>query len=168
MTIKDVWRELVTMGYSGSYQPVRRWFFERRQLPAELISLRISPRHFSSLFIKDEAKLSDKEKLIITTLDTLPELAQLRADACQFREALLGKKPDKMKAWLDMAAEAAFISLCNFAVGLKREWSALKAACSSSYSNGPTEGAINRLKLIKRQTYGRGSFELLRKRVLLA
>lgn len=37
LTIKDVWRELVTIGYTGSYQSVRRWFFERRQFPAELI-----------------------------------------------------------------------------------------------------------------------------------
>lgn len=108
MSIKDVWRELITMGYTGSYQPVRRWFYERRQLPAELIGLRVSPRHFSSLFIKDEANLNEQEKLIVTTLDALPELAQLRADASQFREALLGKKPDEMKAWLDTAAEAAF------------------------------------------------------------
>ena len=168
MTIKDVWRELSTMGYSGSYQPVRRWFYERRQLPTELIGLRISPRHFSSLFVKDEAKLSDKEKLIISTLDTVSELRQLRAEAVRFRTALLDKDADKMKGWLDTMTAAPFISVCNFAAGLQREWAALKAACSSKYSNGPTEGAVNRLKLIKRQMYGRGSFELLRKRVLLA
>jgi transposase len=167
LTIKEVWRELGTMGYAGSYQPVRRWFFERRQLPDKLMGLRISPRHFSSLFVKDEAKLSDKEKLILSTLDTVSELRQLRTEAVRFRTALLEKEPDKMKAWLDSMTAAPFVSVRNFAVGLQREWAELKAACSSKYSNGPTEGAVNRLKLIKRQMYGRGSFELLRKRVLL-
>ena len=92
LTMADVWRELVAMGYSGSYQPVRRWFFERRQLPTKLIGLRVSPRHFSSLFVKDEAKLTEKEKLIITTLETMPELKQLRLQAIRFRDALLKQK----------------------------------------------------------------------------
>ena len=168
ITIKDVWRELVVMGYSGSYQPVRRWFYERRQLPTELISLRISPRHFSSLFVKDEAELTDKEKRIITALDTMPELKQLRRQAIGFRNALLKRNADGMAAWLNKVTDTPFISLRNFAAGLQLEWPALQAACLSEYSNGPTEGAVNRLKLIKRQMYGRGSFELLRKRVLLA
>lgn len=168
MTITEVWQELKTLGYSGSYQPVRRWFFERCQLPAKLIGLRVSPRHFSSLFIKDETMLTDKEKLIVTTLDTMPELKQLRAETIRFRDALLNQKPAAMRVWLNEAANSAFVSLRNFAVGLSREWDALKAACSTHYSNGPTEGAVNKLKLIKRQMYGRGSFELLRKRVLLA
>ena len=135
------------MGYAGSYQPVRRWFFERRQLPAELIGLRISPRHFSSLFVKDEAKFSDKEKLILSTLDTISELRQLRTQAVRFRTALLEQEPDEMKAWLDAMTAAPFISVfVTFAAGLQREWAALKAACSSKYSNGPTEGAVKRLK----------------------
>ena len=73
-----------------------------------------------------------------------------------------------MAAWLYTVTDTSFISLRNFAAGLKQEWPALQAACSNKHSNGPTEGAVNRLKLIKRQMYGRGSFDLLRKRVLLA
>lgn len=148
MTIKDVWRELVVMGYSGSYQPVRRWFYERRQLPAELTGLRISPRHFSGLFIKDEAELTEKEKRIVTALDTMPELKQLRMKAIGFRNALLKRNADGMAAWLEAVTDTPFTSLRNFAAGLKLEWPALKAACSSEYSNGPTEGAVNRLKLV--------------------
>ncbi|CAN5861343.1 hypothetical protein BH24DEI2_BH24DEI2_05060 [soil metagenome] len=77
------------MGYAGSYQPVRRWFFERRQLPAELIGLRMSPRHFSSLFVKDGAKLTDKEKPILSTLDTVSGLRQLRAENIRVGGSLL-------------------------------------------------------------------------------
>ena len=58
--------------------------------------------------------------------------------------------------------------LRTFAEGLQREYSALKAALTYPYSTGPVEGQINRLKLIKRSMYGRGSFELLSQRVLIA
>jgi transposase len=51
---------------------------------------------------------------------------------------------------------------------LRREYSALKAALQFSYSNGPVEGQIHKLKYIKRSMYGRGSFELLRQRFLQA
>lgn len=167
MTMTAIWRELIELGYGGSYQPVRRWFHQRRQLPATLIGLRISPRHFASLFVKDETKLNKVERLIITTLDTMPELQQLRAEAIRYREALLHQGAESMRHWLDAVADTPFTSLRYFAIGLEQEWPALEAACSSPLSNGPTEGAVNRLKLIKRQMYGRGSFALLRKRVLL-
>jgi transposase len=56
----------------------------------------------------------------------------------------------------------------SFAQGLQKDYSALKAAFTLPYSNGPVEGLINRLKFIKRSMYGRGSFQLLRLRVLQA
>lgn len=56
----------------------------------------------------------------------------------------------------------------SFAVGLTRERAALLAAVTMPWSNGPTEGVVNKIKLVKRQMYGRGSFELLRRRILLA
>jgi transposase len=169
MNIKEVWCELKKkMSYTGSYQSVWRWFYERRQLPEKLMGLKISPRHFASLFVKDEAKLTDREQLIINALDTVPELKQLRSWASDFREALLQSGSAAMKVWLAGVAETPFRFLGNLAQSLKGEWASLMAACDTSYSNGPTEGAVNRLKTIKRMMYGRGSFELLRKRVLLS
>ena len=56
--------------------------------------------------------------------------------------------------------------LCSFAKGLKTDWEAVKAAVIFDWSNGKTEGNVNRLKLIKRKMYGRAKFDLLRKRVL--
>ena len=56
----------------------------------------------------------------------------------------------------------------SFAQGLQKEYSAIKAALTLPYSNGPVEGQINRLKLVKRSMYGRADFELLRQRFLKA
>ena len=55
----------------------------------------------------------------------------------------------------------------HFAVGLQQDEMAVKKALNSEWSNGQVEGQVNRLKTIKRQMYGRGSFKLLRRRVLL-
>jgi transposase len=56
----------------------------------------------------------------------------------------------------------------TFARGLERDVVALKAALLLQWSNGPVEGIVNKIKLIKRQAYGRASFALLRQRVLMA
>ena len=56
----------------------------------------------------------------------------------------------------------------RFVDGLKKDIAAVTAAVDTDWSNGQTEGQINRLKTIKRQMYGRANFDLLRKRVLLA
>lgn len=63
--------------------------------------------------------------------------------------------------------EAHSISeLKNFAQGLKRDYDAVKAGLTLEWSQGAVEGHVQRLKLLKRQAYGRASFEILRKRVL--
>jgi transposase len=53
-----------------------------------------------------------------------------------------------------------------FAQGLVKDYEAVKAGLTLPWSNGPTEGHIHKLKLLKRQMYGRASFLLLRQRVL--
>lgn len=54
----------------------------------------------------------------------------------------------------------------TFTTGLRQDYAAVRAALTEPWSNGQADGQINRLKMIKRQMYGRASFNLLRKRVL--
>ena len=54
----------------------------------------------------------------------------------------------------------------TFATGLKSDYDAVEAGLTTPWSNGQLEGQVNRLKLIKRQMYGRANFDLLRQRVL--
>ncbi|MBP2232598.1 transposase [Azospirillum agricola] len=56
----------------------------------------------------------------------------------------------------------------TFAAGLRQDEAAVKAALATPWSSGQAEGQVNKLKLIKRQMYGRANFDLLRRRVLLA
>ena len=56
----------------------------------------------------------------------------------------------------------------SFAVGLRKDLEAVRAGLTEKYSNGCVEGFIHKLKLLKRQGYGRARFELLRARMLAA
>jgi transposase len=70
--------------------------------------------------------------------------------------------------WLRDCQMSGITDLVTFAQGLEKEASALHAALTLPYSNGPVEGKINKLKYIKRSMYGRSGFPLLRQRVLKA
>jgi transposase len=66
------------------------------------------------------------------------------------------------------ALGSALPELCSFVEGLDRDRKAVESVLQLSWSNGPVEGQVNRLKVIKRQMYGRANFDLLRARVLAA
>jgi transposase len=78
------------------------------------------------------------------------------------------RQTDHLEQWLSMAEKSQQADFQAFALGLRRDQQAVANALKLEWSNGPTEGAITRLKLIKRTGYGRASFETLRRRVLLA
>jgi transposase len=77
------------------------------------------------------------------------------------QEANLGR-------WLKEAQDSGIAELRSLAVGILRDFDAVRAALTLPYSNGQTEGQVNKLKNIKRQMYGRADFDLLRRRVLCA
>ena len=79
------------------------------------------------------------------------------------------QKSEALEDWIERVGTAEeAVELCRFAKGLKDDLLAVKAALSLPWSNGQTEGQVNRLKLIKRQMFGRANFDLLRQRVLCA
>lgn len=70
--------------------------------------------------------------------------------------------------WLTTCAESGIPILVTFGQGLQRDYAAVSAALALPWSSGQAEGQINRLKTLKRQMYGRASFDLLPARVLRA
>jgi transposase len=75
---------------------------------------------------------------------------------------------DDLEAWMVEATYSGIDALARFARGLQDDLPAVKAGLTLEWSNGVTEGQIHRLKLLKRQGYGRAGFALLRQRILLA
>jgi transposase len=96
-------------------------------------------------------------------LKTSAELA--RAFAAMVRRRRVGEGEN----WVASAQRPGVAQeLRGFREGLMQDEAAVKAALSREWSNGQVEGQVNRLKLIKRQMYGRAKLDLLRQRVLAA
>lgn len=76
------------------------------------------------------------------------------------------RQPEHLSNWIDRARTSAMKELISVAQVLEKDKAAVQAALSLPYSNGRVEGHVHRLKLIKRQMYGRANFSLLRQRVL--
>ena len=127
-----------------------------------------SPRHLTWLLLRDRASLNAQEQRMLAfirqerTIEVAHDLAQ------QCITMVRSRQQDQLDPWLQACLSSGIPDLHTFAEGLQREYSALKAALIYPYSTGPVEGQINRLTFIKRSMYGRGSFELLRQRVLIA
>jgi transposase len=83
-----------------------------------------------------------------------------------FMQMLRGRQGECLDAWIEQARESGIDELRRFAVGLLSDHAAVQAGLTHVWSNGAVEGHVNRLKLLKRQMYGRANFDLLRQRVL--
>jgi transposase len=125
-----------------------------------------SPGHLVWLLLREPARLSEAEQemLMFIRQEQAVDVAYLLAQ--QFVHLMREHRAEELDAWLSSCASSRLPDLETFALGLQKEVSAIRAAVLLHYSNGPTEGHVNRLKLIKRTMYNRGSFDLLRRRVL--
>ena len=95
-------------------------------------------------------------------VETIYQVAQ------HLRALVKERNAASLQAWLDTCIGSQMVELENFAYGLQNECSALQAALTLAYSNGPVEGVMTKVKCIRRSMDGRGSFPLLRQRVLKA
>jgi len=113
--------------------------------------------------------LADEEKLVIELLCRLsPEVARSRELALSFIELVKERDAEGLREWLISAQRSEVAEFVTFANGLTSDLQAVRAALEYEWSNGQVEGQVHRLKLIKRQMYGRGKLDLLRARVLRA
>ena len=97
-----------------------------------------------------------------------PLLATLVTHTEAFAQMVRERAAERLEPWLEGVLASPWCELKRFAQGLRQDYAAVKAALTWPYSNGPTEGHVNRLKLLKRQMYGRAKLDLLRQRVLSA
>lgn len=93
----------------------------------------------------------------------VPRLATARGLVDRFHSMVRGRTPDALHDWV---AEATTSMLAAFGRGISADLAAVKAALTEAWSNGQTEGNITRLKLLRRQMYGRGKLDLLRARLV--
>jgi transposase len=169
-----LWRELHDQGFKGGYDIVRRWAIRRRGLDAAGIDQQLplpswrvpSSRRAARLLTTPAEKLTGADRQFVDTLTALaPEIRAATAAINEFGRILRERDVAAFETWLTAARITA---LHGFVTGIVGDLAAVRAALSQPWSNGPVEGQINRLKLLKRQAYGRAKFDLLRSRVLHA
>jgi transposase len=121
------------------------------------------------LFARDPKKLSASDREYLgelwgwnTELERAYQLAQ------GFSRMVRERDPEMLDGWLEEASESDSLKLQGFAEGLRGDHDAVRAALLERWSNGQVEGQINRLKLLKRQMYGRANLDLLKRRVVEA
>ncbi|MFI1184217.1 transposase [Streptomyces sp. NPDC020799] len=167
MPVTHLLHEIRQMGYPGSANLLVRYISQGR---VEAGHATFSPRKATGLLLADPARLRDGQRVLRDQLAAAcPEMASLSALVNDFTR-LLSPSPGNAEAltgWIARARDADLPFLQSFATGLERDRAAADAALTLPYSNGRTEGVNNKIKLIKRQTYGRAGYRLLRHRILL-
>lgn len=181
-TASQLFREIQQRGFDGGCTILRTFVAElrvhsgmptrSRSSPAFLQPPTVIPRLPSShtlawLGTQPAAALDDEQRMfqakLITvnaTLTTAVELAQCFARMVRERHAAA------LDEWLDAATHCGITALRSFANGIRQDLAAVRAALTVVWSNGRTEGSVNRLKCVKRQMYGRGKLDLLRMRLI--
>ena len=182
-TAIQLFRELQTQGYPGSYRRVAAYASRLRQaqglpprrqgrrqtLPvvAEPTVPALTPRRATWMVLRRPEQ---------RTADEVQQLAQVRAQSTTVAEAIdlaedfttlvRQRQPAQLDPWLKRAASSTLEALRRFATGLYDDYQAVKAGVTLPWSSGPVEGHINRLKMLKRQMFGRAHLDLLGHRFL--
>lgn len=164
-----LWQELRAQGFRGGYGIVSQWVRNLRIArghPAHLVKApqtnNASPRRTAWLLLQQPP---DAQAYLEELCRCSPEIA---ASAAAARELFQMIQQRNVHGWTQWLQEVKETPLARFAAHLQRDQAAILAAMQLPWSNGHVEGQVHRLKLIKRQMYGRAKFDLLRKRVLYA
>lgn len=119
--------------------------------------------------LKPPDRLKDDERGLLEKLLSGDSELALGYDLLQrFRLLLKDRDLVALKEWLRKAKESDIPTFMGLANGIEADWATIEAAFRLPWSNGQLEGQVNRVKLIKRQGYGRAKLDLLQRRVLAA
>jgi transposase len=126
-----------------------------------------SARRTTWLLLRDVEKLEAEERVFVEHLvEISPVIAEAQILAREFNRILKQRDQAAFPGWMERASQSRIPEMKSLAVGIERDRAAVTAALAYEWSNGPTEGHINRLKTLKRAMYGRAKFDLLRIKVL--
>jgi transposase len=163
----DLWRRLREQGFRGSPRVVSEWATRRRRAEkadTETLQRIPSARTIARLMTIGRHALSKAETLTIAAIENgVPPLVDAREIIAAFQAMVRNKAQAELAAWL---ARARSSLVASFAGGVAKDEAAVRAAITSPWSNGQTEGQITKLKLVKRQMYGRGKIDLLQARLI--
>lgn len=175
-------REIRSQGFRGKYSIVSAYVsrlrvaqglaFKHRD-PESTVTLieaakPLTPRGATCLVMRREVALDEKEKQQRAQLQEQGgEIGEAISLTQDFADLVRQRQPDKLDTWLERATASCLKAFKSLANGIREDLAAVRAGVTLPWSTGPVEGQINRLKMLKRQMYGRANVDLLRQRVLL-
>ncbi len=173
----ELWHEIQAQGYTGGRSTMTRFvatlrtqgtkYFRQTVAPRQPKTKPPSPRQAAMLLARRPEKLKPAEQQLLAKLnECCPEVPILYELTQGFATVFRSKQIDSLQNWLADAYRTGLPEINRFCDGLLRDEAAITAAVVLPWSNGQVEGQIHRLKLVKRQMYGRANFNLLRTRVL--
>ena len=160
------WRQLKRQGFRGSLRVVTEWATRRRRAEQADRGLTRTPssRTIARLMTVSRDHLTRAETVTVATIESgAPLLVEAREIIAAFQAMIRRRSLTDLTPWLERARTSLVASFAN---GVIKDQAAVAAAITSSWSNGQTEGQITKLKLVKRQMYGRGRLDLLQARVV--
>ena len=189
--VRHLFSDIRHRGYTGSYSHLARFLAPWRNngpsqdgddglsadqeapapLPVHVIDpmtgRRISPHVAAALCIKPRRQMTERQIVNVDALKAASaEFATMRHLAMRFRGLLRGGTVEKLDVWLKDARRSGIYGMQRFARALRHDIEAVRNAVLEPWSNGQTEGQINRLKTLKRAMYGRAGVDLLRARLM--
>jgi transposase len=168
--VRQLHAELRERGYRGSYGTISCYIQPFREAGAAPPAVPGPPkaRDLATWILKDPDSLGDDEKTgLARARERCPHLDALAGHVTGFAKILIGLHGDRLGDWIAAVEADDQPALHSFTRGLTHDHDAVLNGLSLPWSSGVVEGNVNRIKMLKRQTYGRATFGLLRKRVLL-
>jgi transposase len=172
---KQLYEEIRAQGFPGTVRIVQRFVQaladkpSSTPLPEASAAERFSANKMTWLFIRDPKQLTGKEQAELELICHHSATAALCYQfAQQFMTMLRRRRGQELEAWLSAVEASELAELRRFAQGLLKDKSAVIAGLTLSYSNGPVEAQVHKLKLVKRSMFGRAKHPLLRQRLLHA
>jgi transposase len=163
-------KELRDRGYRGSERSVRRLLHTWRASatpPTATATTTPKPRQVTGWIISPAADRSEEEQAdlaqILDRCPTLRTVDQLVSDLGGMQ-----RRRQRLDTWITTAQASEIPQIGGFATGLLKDYDAVRNGLTLAWSSGAVEGAVCKLKSIKRQMFGRANFDLLRRRVLLS
>jgi transposase len=183
---QQLWRELVAQGHQPARRTVERYvgqlrretgtrFKFRQAEPAlwydettpESAPVPVTALRAARLFLSKPESQRPTDRALLTRLLRLdPVMPRTYHQVQGFCQMVRQRHGHAFDAWITEVQHAGVKELRAFAKGLLKDEGAVRAGLSLVWSNGPTEGFIHRLKLLKRQAYGRAGVDFLRHRIL--
>lgn len=163
-----LWRKLKEQqGFRGSLRVIGEWATRRRRAEkagAETLTRVPSARTIARLMTISRDNLTRAETVIVAAVEAgVPAVVEARETIADFHAMVRRKDVSDLTIWIARALQSL---IAAFARGVIKDEAAVRAAIELPWSNGQTEGQITKLKLVKRQMYGRGKIDLLQARLI--